>query len=1007
MSSSSNCTLSKLIQDHSECYEFDHDKVRKGYKDYLEDKIYEVISKEWEKKYPIQRLYQEYKVDPKYFDMMLNKTIKDLFEMKIEDLFQEVFEIPDLKSSKEEIVGLHESLLEGIIHSPKLNDLILKMVKNNSFFVPILENHKKVEIVSLTSNPTSILQYNLQRYLENVKTSVDLHNLSRENNWDSAEQNFVPFKPKLMELYQMSLFGMAVIIAKSVQQKELLNMDDDIVFPSPTHCPRSEKELIEFLTEDIYKCLKPLIFHNVDNPHSNNRVTDWINNIIQDGVIQGGFIDDQLQDFIYDMDITYRRKHPKEFDDGAIEKNPEKYIERRLRFEFKEETNEVLEKVGLKLENLVDHFSDEVRSKGDKEEVGAAENIGRNRAEDIPDKVCEDVASTLKELRSMANEKAVEELFEMMEIDSSIKESVREAFKKSWKEGEGGLIGADVKANQSFLTQERRNIILKRAAELSEFSDKLHDELEKFEQELKKDIETGKIIVSQKPMAIRYKGFFALQKKAEKGSLTTEELSKWKTEYQKIVNEAWLRTEMQKVLNPKKATGSLIENQMLQKMGHGNPDDLALRKLRNDAQKEVLNVLLQGEGMEFSSIEEMQKHVEDERFTARLKASKVEEKLIEQLKEIIILIQHSYHQLDKESDKSKKSIHNLPMDFPTKAKKQLLKMKEASVEGMVKRALNGLIDIAAKHYKENTLEDAISDLKKIAEEKIEKAKLGNVFKQLDKTLENYINFYNEWGPYIVKELIQGLDDEDEIFKEGVCTGISIRWAMAALNQVSFNKAIPGKLEHVRRKDRLRQAAHSVSIGIRAIASKTGLVKHEDIYKTTYPEALRKASKIKDMKGIFYTANPDDPGAAFEKAMRANEKNLSKNGVALITFGWVKGGGHATYVRYDIEEVDPETGEKVNEEDNSMPEINGASKIGRLLARIKAPIKKPTTKKVFVGQIGDPNLGIIQMPIRDVDGKFIPVEEAKKMFFKCFSDLLKSKYGGLGDFDRIEGVKIYQ
>lgn len=558
-----------------------------------------------------------------------------------------------------------------------------------------------------------------------------------------------------------------------------------------------------------------------------------------------------------------------------------------------------------------------------------------------------EITSMVHGLRAEVNGAAVKALFEELENDAKVSLAVFDAYRFNWDHEEGSMIGEAIKQGRQILTEQKHKEIVAKARELSLYHD-INDELNKVKLELRQDFKEGKVILQSNFIAQRYAQFFELSSK-KFTELTVQEKKSLSDSFNKMVNDVWLNEELKQAkLHTNNHLHRKVEQNLLLALGlekNNTERDVDLMQRQHQAELKVLEKILYGEGLENFSIEQLKKHAEDQKREARIMALGVQKSEVPLITLLIKKVEEEYQQILDLSEPQKNIFSTLPEDFPEVAKRYFLKMKKNFVNSVNSNQL--LPQLAKKwanfYLTERPGKEAISSRSLITNLK-EKITTGSIYADREKKLENKIGFYKAWGDRIVREMIQGIDDEQEIFGQGVCLGLSLRWAVndmrlptiPATDFVDLSKV--GKVSF---RDRLRQLKHELSVAFGRLG------KNND--NITYPKQLLDTLGVEEIiDNNIVHIKAHDKGATSAQVRSAIVDNLAvlkQLGTFMVNI-YFKDSVHAIYLRIECDD-------------------RGVFKFGR---------------------IGDPNLGVIE------------IQESEKKFLDCLSQWFATAYPDIKSFE---------
>ncbi|GAB4192288.1 MAG: hypothetical protein Tsb0015_14460 [Simkaniaceae bacterium] len=907
------------------------------------NKIKQILKSDWSRTFP-EHLFELSQSATSHYEKFAERRVQELCEagkelekqgmtpQEITDFFYDFLETEGFTST------VLKSAQEETVNHVQDWGLIPQLIKNSQIILS--EATTKAENADPIVPKEAQRTYKLLREMtEKISDNLHAFNQFSEDKEIATDYNMV---------YQIASIALAYFIARRIRDEgDILTLKTDLAKFPPLHQHiKSQEELVEHLARETFILLDDFLRLNVQSS-SEQAKARWFNDHILDFELHhdishfNGIMSAPLEDQYMQQWIESFAKAKSESSSPKPKQDAEEFVQRRLQIELGGEPAEnMLAEAGLSIRQIVECVTE-------KKELSEAD--------------CYQVQHSIKEVRRVLNELAIQELLEAMQNDPEINEEVSQTFFSNWHEGEGGLIGADIKANQSFLSKKRRNYILDKARELSKFKETLQAELDKFQAQLNEDLRRGSIVVSERPLALLYREFFELSKKAEKQALGSEDIKKWKQGYQKIINDAWLRAEMKKRTNPHKITGSLIEVQALAALGYFTQDDIAVRERRSQAEADVFKVLLEGEGVEADSIEQLQKITEEKKLEARLTASGVCPNQMPHIKHIIQELEKTFWQIDQAAKASKENIAAMPMSFPQKAKKLLLKMKKNMVEEYNQKYLQMLLKDVSQSF-QSPESFSLENLQAKCRTYIQAAENGSLYQNCDMALQKRMQFYEKYGDYIVDEMIQGLEDSNEVFDRGVCLAIALRWIM---NQLRNPNLMPQNYSssQILSVDRFHQLFHTLGLKIRKKIRTT-----DDKLFAQFPEKLRESLGIKDIKEISLHNNPRNLKETIFKELEKNAAKLSplpyqkpapktEGGLGHLNYGIKSsGGGHAIAFRYET-----------------------------VHSERKSPAK-------FNGMIKDANIGTIITPEVDKHGRKLSLDEQKRWFSECMADSMEIMFG---------------
>jgi len=509
--------------------------------------------------------------------------------------------------------------------------------------------------------------------------------------------------------------------------------------------------------------------------------------------------------------------------------------------------------------------------------MGACQDAGHMSVEQV-----DTVRSICQGFKEGINNQAIADLFIELENDPKISSVIVTMLKEDWK-NEGALIGTQIKRNRELLSTARRQEIITVARNVS-VGAQAREDVEHFGNLLRKDVMEGRTVISSN-FAKRFPAIYRLRDAAK---MTADELPVWKREFQRLVNEVYLMQQVRSRASPHAQTGSIVENLILETMQLGSRSDMLLRAKKAEAEVEVIKLLMQGEGIEAASLDNLIFLLSTRKLQARLKAAGVEEPLVNDLIKVIHSLEEGYSTLCEVSAPWKDIIPGLSIRLPPLARRWLLLEKAKFVEGMNCSRLEKHIKSKEKILKRGYLE--LSDFRalKLRTLLLAQAKDGSLYKDIDLDLIESSAFYLKWSHRIVGEMIQGLDDTDSVLEEGVCFGTTSRWAC---NEQLYPHLTAQELVgvsvvgQVTAGDRFTQVFSNISVA---------LVRDKDLLDL-WPEQFRKQVGMKSVELRFSAeCAASDMAKQLEVQIAAIKETLIKShGVLLLLIR-----NHVIYIRID-------------------------------------------------------------------------------------------------------------
>ncbi len=456
------------------------------------------------------------------------------------------------------------------------------------------------------------------------------------------------------------------------------------------------------------------------------------------------------------------------------------------------------------------------------------------------------------------------------------------------------------------------------------FCAELKQELEQFGKQLRKDLIEGRTVLTQ-AFALRFPDIYRLQKQK---ALTQEERAIWSTEFRRLLNDVYLSQELTRCVSPQNCVGAFVENTVVEAMGLASGDEQRTRTRKHEAEVEVIKLLMQGEGLDAGSLDDLATLLNAKKLEARLKVVGVKPICIPKAAKAIQDLTHSYSSLCTSSLPWANYIPGIPEDLPPMARLHLLQNKAALVALQNRRAFT-------KHIASNS-----ASLKKQAFGPYELVSLqmptwilvgvkdGSYYEELDALLRERSEFYRKWSGAISGEMKQGLEDSNEALDDGVCVGTTTRWVC---NELKYPYLTCEEFIHVSRvgsisaSDRFRQLYNNIGVLFRA----------QHNFLEWFPERFRKQAGIRDISlGFIEECKAHEVAAQLEIQIEACKEELAScHGTIFLAID-----KHVLYCR-----VDP---------------------------------------KHNIYRFGDTNTGVLDF------GTF---DNPRQAFFECVNDLICSKY----------------
>lgn len=260
---------------------------------------------------------------------------------------------------------------------------------------------------------------------------------------------------------------------------------------------------------------------------------------------------------------------------------------------------------------------------------------------------------------------------------------------------------------------------------------------------------------------------------------------------------------------------------------------------------------------------------------------------------------------------------------------------EAFVKGNVKKLENGTM----------TLEQ----WKKALASFHDSAVIDKQSKDFDKKIQAKIEFFKKWRSSHKAEMSQGFHDEGEVLGQGICWGISLRWAVEELKRTAITKdtSILEKLDVGKTfpYDRLRQALYSLTF--------TGWGEAKEVSKLKQRLGITKTSRVNI--GMIGLNSKERIYFKLKSHFEKKSFQTKGQGVAQLSFSW-EDHGHAICVVCYIDARHPE-------------------------------------KSIF--RFSDPNYGTYEFPVEN-DSK-LAMEKSKDAMCRCLSELMTTFYSEKFDY----------
>ncbi len=535
----------------------------------------------------------------------------------------------------------------------------------------------------------------------------------------------------------------------------------------------------------------------------------------------------------------------------------------------------------------------------------------------ITPRTIEKVEEVVDNIVEQTNIAMLENLFKQMKQDKNIKLKVVEAYEKNWNEGDGALIGEDIKKHEKVLTAERCKLILDQARTLSKVKD-LDIGVKNTVERMKKEVSQGK---KTKTMIQRVFSDFIGRAKQKLNSLIDEKAKKEKIDgYTRLACHTILQMELEDLMKgPQTTLGSQVENTLLEKLGKGKPDDLALRSKKHEQSQKVLKNMLDAKGMDGFTLENVADKIADAKLQARLEASGLTSQEIPGAMALIKAVENSIERYRAELNKHKNDFSGLDPSYPEKHKLQLMMQKGAMLDRQAENMIGLFFNFALGPLNEGKRssvfllkpENEITEFVKVEFDK----KIAGIPKMVMEK-ENQIRpsdteFARKWKSYLKAEIIQGLEDQQECLIDGVCAGATTRTAVKEQRNPDMSCEDIAKQDVIKigAIDRYTQAAHLMAVKVKGwvVGQPTGIKAY---LQKSYPKAMCMANGIKEARYIDQVIGPTVAGkigALTEAQITALVDALSRkdnvlkqsNGVLVLSLAMDEG-GHRMYLRYDKE-----------------------------------------------------------------------------------------------------------
>lgn len=120
---------------------------------------------------------------------------------------------------------------------------------------------------------------------------------------------------------------------------------------------------------------------------------------------------------------------------------------------------------------------------------------------------------------------------------------------------------------------------------------------------------------------------------------------------------------------------------------------------------------------------------------------------------------------------------------------------------------------------------------------------------LKNSLKKQLEWYKDWGKYLSKELIQGSEDEQEIFTKGVCLAMTMRLnVMEQKNAMISNEELANNIV-IKPTDRYNQAYYSMAKRSKVYEEEDDILK--DFNQIHFTKSWLSRNNIKKTETLFY------------------------------------------------------------------------------------------------------------------------------------------------------------
>lgn len=494
-----------------------------------------------------------------------------------------------------------------------------------------------------------------------------------------------------------------------------------------------------------------------------------------------------------------------------------------------------------------------------------------------------------------SNLQAAKKLVAKMKDEASITPEVFNSFKESVDKGDLSLFGAQVKDGSVYLNEQLASYIIEEA---KAFSNKL--DLRNFTEKLVSDVNNGKIAVSNGDIKARFQQFLNL-KKTSNSVLTEKQQADWAVEYKNLVLTVACEHEVQKLLRAQSSlSGDEIENYLLEKFASGNRNDQVMRRKKHEGEIAFVKAYLKAEMGKDIDLETIQKQLEHQKLVARVIAAGVPENQAEDYALFIEKLQQANRQFMDELEKEHMGeVPGLPEGYPETSRITLLRnLRSRLTSSGAKIPKSIIIDLMASKTPEERLAfmraRTVEDILKAHKFHADKT---NLIQKVKAEIIERSKFHTKWQDCIVGQLVQGQDDAQEIFTQGVCHAVSLRWYKKEMDsELPNDEGIKdAQLYRITPIDRLTQASYSLGMHHFAKAVIAKKAKFEHLITHEYNNLLKKRMGIGLIKRVSL---PNGKPETFKDQV-LETIHMSHKGLAILGLNY-KQGGHSVYFRFDRE-----------------------------------------------------------------------------------------------------------